>query len=302
MSTVKEEDRTKLEKFDGSDASTYRKWRRKAELMLLTLPTTFEKSRWGPKLCEYIAGEAEELVEHISIQDLCKENGYKLVLRALDEKYAKRKEEEAQFYLKEYLYKDTIKQGETYRQCVVRHETTYRRLAEHGIDLPEQVKGWLLLKKLVLDSTQEALVLTSTGGSLKYNDVTTSLTKVMPEGKCLTNPKHKDVFLHEELESYESPEAHGFAADEEAEVFEAIADIIQEQDGEEEEDALEVYETYAEVRKKIQSKKVSRGFRPTASAPAQFQLHGTVQAKIQQLKEKTRSHMPESWTLEERMS
>ena len=54
----------KLDKFDGSDPASYRKWRRKAEPMLLALPTTFEKTRWGPKLMEYITGEAEELLEH----------------------------------------------------------------------------------------------------------------------------------------------------------------------------------------------------------------------------------------------
>jgi hypothetical protein len=94
MATVKEEDRAKLEKFDGTDPSAYKRWRRKAELMLLALPNTFEKSRWGPKLCEYVSGEAEELIEDISVADLCKEGGYKDVLDALDQKYSKRKEEE----------------------------------------------------------------------------------------------------------------------------------------------------------------------------------------------------------------
>ena len=58
-SSSKDEERTKLERFDGTEPSTYKKWRRKAELMLLSLPTTYEKNRWGPKLCEYISGEAE---------------------------------------------------------------------------------------------------------------------------------------------------------------------------------------------------------------------------------------------------
>ena len=182
MATVKEEDRAKLEKFDGTDPSAYKRWRRKAELMLLALPNTFEKSRWGPKLCEYVSGEAEELIEDISVADLCKEGGYKDMLDALDQKYSKRKEEEVQHYLKEYFYRCTIRQNETFRQFVVRLETTYKKLAEHGIDLPSTVKGWMLMKKMHLDMTQEALILTSTSGSLKYEDVTTALTKVLPEG------------------------------------------------------------------------------------------------------------------------
>ena len=51
MATVKEEDRAKLEKFDGTDPSAYKRWRRKAELMFLALPNNFQKSRSVPKLC-----------------------------------------------------------------------------------------------------------------------------------------------------------------------------------------------------------------------------------------------------------
>lgn len=76
MSGSKDEDKVRLERYDGTEPAVYKRWRRKAELMLLALPTTFEKSRWGPKLCEYLSGEAEELIERLSITDLCKDDGY----------------------------------------------------------------------------------------------------------------------------------------------------------------------------------------------------------------------------------
>ena len=53
----KDDERPKLEKFDGSMPASYRRWRRKAELMLLALPNTFTKERWGAKVMEYLAGE-----------------------------------------------------------------------------------------------------------------------------------------------------------------------------------------------------------------------------------------------------
>ena len=59
--TGKEDGQAKLEKCDGTQPASYRRWRRKAELMLLALPNTFTKDRWGAKLCEYLAGEAEEV-------------------------------------------------------------------------------------------------------------------------------------------------------------------------------------------------------------------------------------------------
>ena len=100
----REDDKPKLEKFSGEDPSGYRKWKRKAELMLLALPTNFEKSRWGPKLCEYVVGEAEELIEHLSVEELCEDDGYKKILKALDEKYLERKQDELQRFLTEYFF------------------------------------------------------------------------------------------------------------------------------------------------------------------------------------------------------
>ena len=296
MSGSKDDEKVRLERFDGTEPAVYKRWRRKAELMLLALPSTFEKSRWGPKLCEYISGEAEELIEHLSITDLCKEDGYVKVLEALDEKYQKRKQEEAQTYLKEYFYKSVIKQGETYRQFIVRLETTYRHLTAHNIELPSEVKGWFLLKKLCLDNTQEALVLTASAGSLKYKSITEAIYKVMPEGKCLTNVKTKDVFVHDVGEEREYEEVnHEETVDD---VFEAIAEVVQAEDGDYE-DGLEVFETYTEIRKKMQSQKMARGFKQFPQAP--LHLTGTMQAKIQQLKDRTRCHIcmrPGHWKRE----
>ena len=297
-SSSKDEERTKLERFDGTEPSTYKKWRRKAELMLLSLPTTYEKNRWGPKLCEYISGEAEELIEHLTISQLCKEDGYAKVLEALDEKYQKTKQMEIQTYLKEYFYKSVIKQGETYRQFVVRLETVYRHLSASNITLPDEVKGWLLLKKLALDSTQEALILTAAQGSLKYADITEALFKVMPEGKCTTNPKAKEVFMMNDEMASENQSSPDEEPDTVAEVFEAVADYAQDMDGDYE-DALEVFETYSEIRKRMQSQKVARGFKPNVQPP--LQLTGTMQARIQQLKDRTRCHIclrPGHWKRE----
>ncbi|CAE7771585.1 pol [Symbiodinium sp. CCMP2592] len=83
----KEEERPKLERFDGTQPSTYKRWRRKAMLMLMALPTTYTKDRWGAKLMEYLAGEAEEVCEALPIEKLVKEGGHDLVFEALDAKH-----------------------------------------------------------------------------------------------------------------------------------------------------------------------------------------------------------------------
>ena len=56
------------------------------------------------------------------------------------------------------------------------------------------------------DSTQEALVLTAAGGSLKYKykAFTEAIYKVMPEGKCTSSLKTKDVFPNESTQHEKS--------------------------------------------------------------------------------------------------
>ncbi|CAK9103798.1 unnamed protein product [Durusdinium trenchii] len=81
---------TRLERFDGSDPSLYKRWRRRAALMIISLPNTYPAEKYGPKLVEFLSGEAELAVEHIPIEDLAKSGGERLVFKALDERYRSR--------------------------------------------------------------------------------------------------------------------------------------------------------------------------------------------------------------------
>lgn len=67
-----------LDTFTGADASEYRKWRRKAQLYLMALPTNIPEKKWGAKLLEHLSGEAEELLEAVEIDEITKESGWTL--------------------------------------------------------------------------------------------------------------------------------------------------------------------------------------------------------------------------------
>ena len=86
-SGIKDEDKLRLGNFDGSDPSLYKKWRRRAELHLLGLPSTVETEKLGPSLLEYAKGEAEEALEDLPISKITEEDGYKDILGILDQKY-----------------------------------------------------------------------------------------------------------------------------------------------------------------------------------------------------------------------
>lgn len=146
------------------------------------LPTTVPESKWGARLVEHLRGEAEELMEHVELSTITSDKGYQ-VFELLDERYKELDKDELQRCLKSYFYAAPIKNQETYRNFVIRMDTGYCGLARHKVELPEPARGWILLKKLMLDSTSEALIMTSTLGSLKYTDVLAALKAVFPNGQ-----------------------------------------------------------------------------------------------------------------------
>lgn len=223
----KDDDGTKkqfLGVFDGSNAGDYRRWRRRAELYLRGLATTVPEKKWGARLLEHLSGEAEELMGHLPLEKIIDYEGYKNVLALLDEKYKELEGHELQRVLKEYFYEITIKPQETYRNFTGL-ETSYRALVRHGVQLPDEVRGWFLMRKLSLDATVEAMVLTSSGGSIKYDQVVKAIKSVFPYGKSGTGTKQsKEVFMADDPEQ---GEGHDEGPEE---VMEVIASELQEAD------------------------------------------------------------------------
>ncbi|CAE7664462.1 GIP [Symbiodinium sp. CCMP2592] len=270
----KDEERPKLERFDGSQPSSYRKWRRKAELIFLALPTTYTKDRWGATLSEYVSGEAEEVCEGLPLEKITKEDGHKLIFGALDGRYKESDKEALHNHLQEYFYDVKIRPGESYRNLTIRLDTSYRRLQEHSVELPEEVRGWFLLQKIKLDQASQAMLLTSTKGSLNryFHGVASNAVG-----------KTKEVFTAEgdELE-YDMEES---AAD----VYEAIAGQFQQAEEYDDEDALDVFETYKDIRRRVQQKKLGRGYK--GHQGGDWKLTGTLKGKLDMLKSKTKCHL-----------
>ena len=82
-------------------------------------------------------------------------------------------------------------------------------------------------------------------------------------------------------------------------MFEAVAEQVQtasEYEHYEDEDALDVFETYREVKRKVREKKIFRGFKPTAGqsvSGSRWQLQGSIRGKIEAIKGSTRCHLCE---------
>ena len=148
--------------------------------MIASLPSTINEKKYGPKLMGFISGEAESLLESLDIDKLCSEGGDKLIWQVLDEKYGPQQIDLLQEAMKRFFHELQVKNGESYRQFLVRFAQAERKLKEVNVELPNVVMGFMLLKKLRLDSTSESLVLTATKGKLDLKEITSAVKNVFP--------------------------------------------------------------------------------------------------------------------------
>ena len=278
----------RLERFDGSDPSLYKRWRRRAALSLISLPSTYGATKLGPKLMEYLGGEAELAVEHLKIEDLAREGGEKRIFEVLDERYKPLEKDDMSEALKEFFFDVQIKQGEAMKSFITRLATSHRKLVDQGVTLPKEVQGWFLLKKMRLDSNQEAMILTTTGGSYDVNEVNKAVRAVLANVKGTAKPR--DTFTVEQRAYDGTPEL----SDDE-EVIQVLAADVQSRESYSDEEVVEVFETYKQVRAKMQEFKKTRGYRPMgtgsdAGTREPWKLRGTISAKIEQIKSRTRCH------------
>ena len=290
-SGAERDDRSKLEIFDGSDPSSYRAWKRRAKLMIAGLPTTVGPAKYGARLMEFVKGEAEALLETVDVEEIIKEDGEKAVFGILDDKYLPQPRDLLQNALKGFFYELNIRNGETYPQFITRYDTAVRKLKEQGVDLPSVVKGFMLLRKLKLDANQESMILSSTNGKMEFKEVIEKVRAIFPEGKGAS--RKQDVFealdqVSEGRVATEQQEQHEMTETIE-DVLEVITDPLQNSGDEEE--ALEIFETYAEVRRKLQEKRKGRGFQNSRDEASQWKVSGTLRGRLEMLKQKTRCHL-----------
>lgn len=155
------------------------RWSLTAALMLISLPSTYAASKLGPKLMEYIGGDAELAVEHLKVEDIAKTGGEQEIFRVLDERYMPLEKDDMSEALKGYFFETQIRGGESMKNFCTGVATSHRKLQDQGVTLPEEVQGWFLMRKLHLDASQEAMLLTATARSYKVGALVNAVKAIL---------------------------------------------------------------------------------------------------------------------------
>ena len=160
--------------------------------------------------------------------------------------------------LREYFFDTQIRGGESMKNFCTRVATSHRKLQDQGVTLPEEVQGWFLIRKLRLESAQEAMLLTTTAGSYKVGAVVNAVKAILANQRG--THKQKETF------SAEAEHVTTEVSDDE-ELVQVLAAELQGKPDYHEEELIEVYETYKQVRSKMNEVKKTRGFRSFGDGP-----------------------------------
>ena len=144
--------------FDGNPSS-YQEWRKRINIYHLKMKLQKRTIESVLNLIGSLQGTAWKLVEGFDVTKLNEEKSFDEVIALLDTafQYDNRVRTPQDF---DAYFSLSRKPGTSLLSYVTEHDEKLRKIVEHGIKLPDQVQGWLLLRRANLTKEQNQLVLT----------------------------------------------------------------------------------------------------------------------------------------------
>ncbi|CAE7489168.1 GIP [Symbiodinium natans] len=269
--------------FDNKPSS-YREYRQR--LMLYFMKLLKRTSEATINLLTSLTGTAWARVEHLSETAPDKENGFDLVLAELDKAFRYDNRVEMPRAIDKYFYALQRRPDQTLLQYTGEARDAVRELEKHGIALPSEVQGYILLKKSGLSPEQKQLILSQVGAKLTPDKIEESMffllgqdhkaaarqppTRTWHRGGSKSassgtwrrsyGSAHLDPEVYEEDAQWQD-DGYLDALEPEKTEYTYYEDIAQDDD----EAYEEAYASYIDARRRLADVKASRGFFPVAT-------------------------------------
>ena len=153
----------------------YREWRQRINLYYKKMVLQKRPQEATINLVTTLTGVAWKQIEH-DADKLCEDDqGFAKVLQILDKtfKYDDRVEQPRSF--EKFFYQVSRRPGQTLMSYCSEHREHQREVEKHGIKLPDEIAGWLLLRRAGLSQEQRQLVLSQTSSTLAEEKVEQAL-------------------------------------------------------------------------------------------------------------------------------
>ena len=172
-------------KFTGTKPSEFKSCRKKVRLWLLFTRTPAQLQ--GPRVLSRLTGPAWDACDGLEPAA----DGVKAILDSLAEACKGKHETELFDALEESFYGLGRKKGERLHDYALRVQNNVRELAKQGVQLLDQVQGFLLLRRANLSTQSRIAIMTLAGNSLSLGDVRKACKRYADE--FLRDPKKHDV-------------------------------------------------------------------------------------------------------------
>ena len=196
--------------FDGLPAS-YQEYRKRINVYFLKMKLQKRTAEAVLNLIGSLQGTAWKLVEDFDLSKVEEPDAFKEVLAILDKAFQYDARVQLPSDFDGYFSHLSRRPGQTLLQYVTEHDEKLRKVEAHGIQLPPEVQGWMLLKRANVTKEQRQLILTH-APKLEKNKVQEALYLILGQD-------HKAAIVHTDRRQLpHRPRHRGYAAyDEDAE-------------------------------------------------------------------------------------
>ena len=241
--------------FDGADPDGLKKYLR--DLELWRWETDVPKLKHALKMLRQLSGSARAAADEVPVEEVRTESGVEAIVRKLKEHFQPHLESAMPKAFEKAVYGDARRSKESMQDYIIRVDKAFKELSDEGVQLSEEVRGYILYRQANLSSTQEDQVVTWTSGQYGRATVVRALRKLEKVHK----DKGQKAFVAEESagEGSEAFAALDVESDHDIEnyvyMLEGDMDQIFEEQG-----LQEALATYQQVRKALRDQKNSRGW------------------------------------------
>ena len=235
--------------FDG-EVDQFKRYLR--DLKIWRHETDVPVRKHAAKMLRVLTGPAKAICDEIEVDQLLTEDGADLIITKLKEYFQPHLETSMPKAFERAVYGEARKTKEGFGEFILRQDAAFRSLAEEGVKLDEQVKGYIMYRQGNLSQAQEDQVTTWAQGRYDRSDIVKAFRKL------------DKVHREKSGRHFATYEDEGETSD----------DVDEEVDSEDyvylgESDMQQVYEegelqealaTYQQVRKAIKEQRTGRGY------------------------------------------
>lgn len=171
-------------RYDPNDLRAFAKFEKKVRIWQIQMQAYASPADQALLLYGSLTGDAEQELEHMSIEEVHKEGGIDLILQKLQTPFEQRTVFQKRKFIHEY---EVLKrfQGEVMRNYISRFRRALRNLKSVGIEMTSaydsEALGSRLLDRSGLSAEAQRLVLVGTHQSLNFEQVAEALTLQYPD-------------------------------------------------------------------------------------------------------------------------